>query len=362
MYGNGRYEIEVWNKSGVLLGNIRHLATNLKWTKERNQAETVTFTMDLGRYEDYLKIIGTTAPFDFMDVLTTDIRIKREGKYLIGANVIKFGYSPTNASVDMTVSCTGYLNFFKTQYVDIAYTNEDQGDILWGVVAQVQGKSGANYGITRGANTSRLMKRDRNQTRKNVKDFMIQMSNVINGPDFEFTPDKKFNSYDAIGSYRPDIRLVYPRNVDSFDFERAGDALYNYIYAIGSGNGEDAIQTYSEDSTSQSERYRREYIATFNSVEREATLQENSDGVLDLSKDVRELPKVTLHDGVLDLNDVGIGDTIFLELQRFLSIKHIKGFYRIERIECSVDDNDAETVSITFDDLNIEDIISEQES
>ena len=85
MYGNGRYEIEVWNKSGVLLGNIRHLASRLKWTKERNQAETVTFTMDLARYEDYLKKIGAT-PFDFMDVLTTDIRIKREGKYLVGTN------------------------------------------------------------------------------------------------------------------------------------------------------------------------------------------------------------------------------------------------------------------------------------
>ena len=203
--------------------------------------------------------------------------------------------------------------------------------------------------------------RDRNEARKNVKDFMIRMTNVIAGPDFEFTPDKKFNSYDAIGSYRPDIRLVYPRNVDSFSFERSGDSLYNYIYALGSGNGDDGIQTYSEDAYSQVERYRRETIATFNSVERGDTLQENSDGVLDLSKDVRELPKITLHDGVIDLNDVSIGDTIYLELQRFKSLKHIKGFYRIEKIEVTVDDNDAETVSLTFDDLNIDDIIQKQE-
>lgn len=360
MYGNGRYEIEVWNKSGVLLGNIRHLASSLKYTKQRNQAETVEFTMDLARYEDYLGLNGTD-PFDFMDVLTTDIRVKRDGKYIVGANVIKFGYSPTNASVNMTVSCTGYLNFFKTQYIDISYNDQYQGDILWGVINQSQLKDNADYGITRGSYTSEGKRRDRNETRKNVKDFMIRMTNVIAGPDFEFTPDKKFNSYDAIGSYRPDIRLVYPRNVDSFSFERSGDSLYNYVYALGSGNGDDAIQTSSEDAYSQVDRYRREVIATFNSVERGDTLQENSDGVLDLSKDVRELPKITLHDGVLDLNDISIGDTIYLELQRFKSLKHIKGFYRIEKIEVTVDDNDAETVSLTFDDLNIDDIIQTQE-
>ena len=38
-----------------------------------------------------------------------------------------------------------------------------------------------------------------------------------------------------------------------------------------------------------------------------------------------------------------------------------KGFYRIEKIDCSVDENDAETVTLTFDDLDIDDIIQSQE-
>ena len=150
-----RYEIEVWNKNGVLLGNIRHLAQNLKWAKQRNSHETVEFDMDLAKYEDYISQIGVASnPYDFMEVLSTDIRIKREGVYLIGANVIKFGYSPSDPSVTMHVSCTGYLNYFKDQYLDINYSNTPQGDILWGVINQAQTKTGANFGITRGVHTS----------------------------------------------------------------------------------------------------------------------------------------------------------------------------------------------------------------
>lgn len=357
-----RYEIEVWNKSGVLLGNIRHLAKNLKWTKQRNSHETVEFDMDLAKYEDYISQIGAASnPYDFMEVLSTDIRIKREGVYLIGANVIKFGYSPSDPSVTMHVSCTGYLNYFKDQYLDISYSSTPQGDILWGVINQVQTKTGANFGITRGSHTSTSVNRDRNFVRKNVKDFLQQMTNVIGGCDFEFTPDKKFNTYDTIGSYRPDIRLIYPENVDSFSFERRGDVLYNYIYGLGSGNGDDAVQVISQDSFSMNDYYRREKIVTFNSVQNESTLQENTDGVLEISKDVRELPTFTVHDGVLDLNDVKIGDTIYAELRNFKSLEHIKGFYRIEKIDCSVDENDAETVTLTFDDLDIDNIIQNQE-
>ena len=357
-----RYEIEVWNKNGVLLGNIRHLAQNLKWAKQRNSHETVEFDMDLAKYEDYISQIGVASnPYDFMEVLSTDIRIKREGVYLIGANVIKFGYSPSDPSVTMHVSCTGYLNYFKDQYLDISYSNTPQGDILWGVINQAQTKTGANFGITKGSHTSTNINRDRNFIRKNVKDFLQQMTNVIGGCDFEFTPDKKFNTYDTIGSYRPDIRLVYPENVDSFSFERRGDVLHNYIYGLGSGNGDDAVQVISQDTFSMADYYRREKIVTFNSVQNESTLQENTDGVLEMSKGVRELPTFTVHDGVLDLNDVKIGDTIYAELRNFKSLEHIKGFYRIEKIDCSVDENDAETVTLTFDDLDIDDIIESQE-
>lgn len=52
------YKIEVYSKNGKCLGDIRHLAQGLKWTEQRNAAETVSFRMDLARYEEYVKKQG----------------------------------------------------------------------------------------------------------------------------------------------------------------------------------------------------------------------------------------------------------------------------------------------------------------
>lgn len=356
------YKIEVYSKNGKLLGDIRHLAQDLKWTEQRNAAETVSFRMDLARYEEYIAKTGMN-PYDFMDAGTTDIRIVRNGRQRIGAHLIKMNFTPNDPSVDIELALSGYLNYFKDAYVDAAYNNVRQGDIMWGVISQYQAKQDGDFGIRRGQFTS-LGKnpRQRNQKRAEVKDFLVRLSNVINGPDFQFTPDKKFNTYDAIGTYRPDIRLSYPGNVADFGFERSIDALANYIIGIGSGNGEDAPSAFATDPFSRQALYRREKIVTFSSVEREETLQENTDGILEMLKDVRELPSFTLADGVLDLNDIGIGDTIWAELNGYKMLEHIRGFYRIEKIEVSVDDNDAEEVRLIFDDLNIDDIIAQQEA
>ena len=45
-----------------------------------------------------------------------------------------------------------------------------------------------------------------------------------------------------------------------------------------------------------------------------------------------------------------------------LSLSHINGNYRIQKLDVTVDDNDSETVSISFDDIDIDDIISKQET
>lgn len=355
------YKIEVYSKNGKCLGDIRHLAQGLKWTEQRNAAETVSFRMDLARYEEYVKKTGMR-PYDFMDAGTTDIRVVRNGKDRVGAHLIKTVFSPNDPSVDIELSFTGYLNYFKDAYVDADYDKTGQGDIAWGVINQYQGKQDGDFGIRRGRFTS-LGKnpRQRHQKRANVKDFLVRLSNVIDGPDFQFTPDKKFNTFDAMGSYRPDIRLSYPGNVASFGFERSVDSLANYVIGIGSGNGDDAPSTYATDPYSRKALYRREKIVTFSSVVRETTLQENTNGVLELLKDVRELPSFTLSDGVLDLNDVGLGDTIYIEMNGYIMFEHILGFYRIEKIEVDVDENDAEEVTLTFDNLSVDDIIAQQE-
>lgn len=359
-----KYAIEIWDKSGKPLADIRKLCSGLKWSKTLNNSESVSFDIDLNELEKTIKDLGYSEDvFGFFEVGRSDIRIKRDNDYIIGCNVYSFNYATNDPSVKVTVQCVGYLNFYKTQYITADYVQWYQEDILNDIIIKCNQKTGGNYGVTRGVSIGGgRIKRDRSYSRKEVASLILQMSQVINGPDFDFSPDKKFNTYSAKGAYRPDVRLTYPGNIQDFSFNRTVEKVANYIYGIGSGNGDDAVQSTAEDTVSENHIYRREKVMTWNSVTQQDTLDEHTNASLHYYKDIIELPSVTLRDNTLDLSQVDVGDTISLELLSNISLRHVNGFYRIEKIDCVVDDQDSEKVQLTFDNLDINEIIEEQES
>lgn len=357
-----KYKVVVFSKDGNAMGNIFTLCENFSWSKTRNDAESVSFDLNLARYEEYLDQIGFgDDPHGFLETGRNDIRIQRNGRWLLGTNVIKFGYSGGAKGVTMKVSCSGYLNYYKRRYIDIDYEDTPQEQIIWGVINQANQLPGGDYGIRQGVHKGRSVLRDRHQVRKEIKSFIQQMTEVLGGPDIEITHDKLLNTYEAIGAYRPDIRLTYPGNIAGWSFDRSVERVSNFIYGLGSGNGDDAISAEAEDADSEEYLYRREQIVTYNSVIDVGTLQQNVDALKHYAANPIELPAITVEDGVLDLNEVGIGDTLPVEMRGNKSLAHINGFYRIESISCSVDKNGAETVELTFDDIDIDEIIAIQD-
>lgn len=357
-----KYAIEIWSKDGIPIADIRQICTSFSWSKTLNGSESVGFTVDLKRLEDILKASGYGGdPFGFMEVGRSDIRIKRNGKYIVGANIYRFEYTSSYNSVTMRVECVGYLNFYKTQYISAEYTNTPQQEIMWDVISRCNEKTGGDYGIRQGTHTGDTVYRDRSYERKEVASLIQQMSNVINGCDFEFTPDKLFNTYQTKGTYRQSVRLTYPGNIQSFNFTRTLDKVANYVYGIGSGTGEEAVQSQAEDPDSEDYLYRREKISLWNSVQDQDTLDEHTESVLHAGSTIIELPNITLRDNALDMSEIDTGDTIRVELGAFASIAHVSGDYRITSIVCVVDDNDSESVTLDFDDLDIEQRIQQQE-
>jgi hypothetical protein len=357
-----KYKVVVFSKQGQPLGNIFSLCENFQWTKTRNEAEQVSFDLNLDRYEEYITAMGFgDNPRNFMETGRSDIRIMRNGQWLIGGNVVRFSYKGSSKGITMGVTVTGYLNYYKKRYIDINYDDTPQEAMLWGVIDAANQAYGGDYGIRLGTHRGGTVLRDRHQVRKEIKSFFQQTSQVLNGPDFEFTPDKKLNTYDAIGSYRPDIRLVYPGNISGWSFDRSVDSVANYIYGIGSGNGEDAVQAEAEDTASEDYLYRREQIATYNSVEDVNQLQQNVDALKHYAANPLELPTITVENDVLDYSTVGIGDTLPVEMRGNKSIAHINGFYRIESITVDVDKNGSETGNLTFDDIDVDEVIALQD-
>ena len=358
-----KYEIEIWDKSGKPIADIRPICSNVQWSKTLNGSESLGFTLDLKRFENILEAVGyKNDPFGFMDVGRCDIRLKRNGKYILGTNIYRFEYTSSFNSVTMRVECVGYLNFYKTQYISGQYHNVKQEEIMWDVINKCNQKTGGDFGIRQGTHTGETTRRDRKYERKEVANLIQQMSEVIGGCDFEFTPDKKFNTYEAKGSYLPSIRLEYPGNIQSFNFSRTLDKVANYIYGVGSGNGDSAVQSWAEDTDSENYLYRREMVAIWNSISEQETLDEHTDAAVKAAKDIIELPNITLRDNVLDLSEIDVGDTVIVKLDGALSLAHINGDYRIQTISCNVDENDSEEATLSFDNYNIDDIINKQES
>lgn len=360
---NEKYEIEVWSKAGQPMGNISKLCSEFSYKRTRNDKDEIKFTINLTKLDEYTKKIGYSDSLNFLDILKNDIRVKRYGKYKAAGNVVKFKYKTQQTSVFMEVEVDGYLNFYRTQFATFNYTNTNMEDIMWGVIAQCNTKNGGDYGIRRGTHTGASFKHNANDKEKEVKSFLQQKSAFANSCDFEFTPDKLFNTYEMQGVYRPNVRLVYPGNINGFDgFERDGRDVTNFLYAKGSGNGDDAIQLTAEDATSQNEVYRREAMASWNSVTQLLTLQDHAEAYIAESREVLELPTVTLKPGSIDLDVINIGDSISLEFKEPNALTHINGIYRIESIDVNVTQNGTENVTIQFDNLDIDSIISKQET
>ena len=358
-----KYAIEIWNKDGIPVADIRHICTSFSWSKTLNGTESVGFTVDLKRLEDILASVGyNNDPFGFMEVGRHDIRIKRNGKYIVGTNIYRFNYTSSFNSITMRVECVGYLNFYKTQYITASYSNTPQQDIMWDVINRCNQKTGGDYGVRRGIHSGDTVRRDRNYERKEVANLIQQISDITNGCDFEFTPDKVFNTYYTKGTYRPSVRLTYPGNIQSFNFTRTLDKVANYVYGIGSGTGDEAVQSQAEDTNSEEYLYRREKVAIWNSVTDQATLDEHTNSVVHAVANIIELPYITLRDNELDMGEIDTGDTVVVELGAYASIAHVSGNYRITDIICKVDDNDSEEVSLSFDGLDIDQLIQSQES
>lgn len=361
------YSIEVWHKSGYILGDISSFVTNFSWQKTLNDSETLNVSIDMARFGQYLSDIGyANRPYEFLEIGRTDIRIKRNGVYILGANVAQIGYTANNTSVTMAIQCYGYLTYYKYRYFTGNYTQWYQADILNDVIIRCNAETGGDYGITRGNTFGTPFARDRSYANKEVKTLFTQMSEVINGVDFKFNADKTLDIWNTAtackGVHRPDVVLEYPLNIKGFSFYRTGSNVSNHVIALGK-TPQDGAQPIVEvdDPTSEGYLYRRSKLVTYNSVSDTETLTQHANAVLYYTKDIIEIPRITVGDDVLDLSELDVGDTITVKMNGDIALQNVNGDYRIKSIQCKVDQNFGEEVTLNFDDIDINEIIQKQQ-
>ena len=290
------YGIELWSQTGTLIADISRLCSNIRYSMTRNDVETLQFDLDLFTFEAYCKNnLGSTDPKFLLQPYATDLKVKRAGTYLFGCQVVSLSFNLTgdanstassNASgmsqYPVTVSCSGYLNYFKDRYVTKTYTSVERVAIACDLITTTQATTNGSFGVTIASGQYSTAKTDaaRTYTQDQVKLKLQELANASDYPfDFSFTWDKQFKTYAKIGAVRGDIAFIYGgplSNVQSFSMDRSASSLYNTVYGLGSGFGDAQLLSAQSDAASQANYYRREMLSQYPSVLEQATLDTNT--------------------------------------------------------------------------------------
>lgn len=348
-----KYEIELWNRNNQLIADVSKLATTRSWTRERNEAESIQFNLDLEAFEKLAKSSGDP-PYAILEPYAMQFRVKRQGEYLFGGEIATNTTSLGSNGGQIQVQGWGYLNILKSRYITADYEDWYMGDIAWDIINTLQQAPNGNYGIIQGADQFQGVKRQRTYERVNAKDALQAFTNLSDQSlDFAFSYDKQFSTYEMIGSLRNDLSFVYPQNIISLSVPREATSLYNKIYGLGSGFGDDQLISIQEDATSESIYGMREDVEIYNSVVDQDTLDENTRNFLAQSKSILEIPQMIVRGDDIDLNSIIPGDRVPIRIENHPFLANIDGIYRIERLEVNIDDNDEEQVTVYFDDYGL---------
>lgn len=342
-----KYEIELWI-NGVMVADISKLATSRSYTIKRNDSEELQFTLDVKAFEDHCVNAGRD-PEATLVPYVTDVRVKRNGAYLFGTQVVDINYTFGEGGASMVVKATGFLDLFASRLITKTYTAEESTEIARDMLDDTQVIYG-DFGVENGPeqyNTG--VNRDRTFIDQNIKDALVNLTDLIDGNfDFAFTYDRKFNTYQMQGTYRPNLKLTYPYNIKSISTPKTALNLYNYTIGLGSGFGEETVRSEVSDIDSRLNYGTRMRQVTFNSVQDQTVLDQNTAAENAKTKDLLILPKLTVTGDFLDLNTVWVGDRIPVEIQGHPSLP-LNDIYRIEQLSVSIDENDAEDIGLTVD-------------
>ena len=320
---------------------------NFNLNLKLNDVSTFSFDIDTKSLEQLCLSIGTT-PRQVLYPAKTEIKVYRNNILKFGGIISTVDTSYEENGAKTSVSADSYLQYFAKRYLTKSYTQIDRSAIAWDAIATVQGVTNGNLGITQGT-LATIYDSDLTADYQDVKSIIMNYTTYAPVKyDFEITPDKVFNTYTRLGSDKPEVELVYPQNIVSIRVPRSSDTIYNKVIGLGSGIGVERLESIKEDATSQLTYRVQEAKQLFNSVSIQSTLDDNTQGYLDQSLGVLELPEITINGSEIDLDTLVVGDSVTVRIDSSTMCDDVNGLYRIYTMNISVDENAHETITLSF--------------
>ncbi len=343
------YRLDVESQEFEYLGNT----TSYKGLSFANRLN------DLGGATFQLNLLDSTCNARNLRKYVNQVAIKKGNTVQFFGPIVDIAgeYDEDGGYAD--IQCASYLYHLRSRYTDASktYTGAEQSTIAWDLIDTVQGRDNGFLGIQEGTLTTTGVTRDRTYEYGRVSHLLVNLSNVINGLDFSFTPildgnnkvtHVNFNTHYPLGSLRTDMAaLQIGENIKLKNF-KTQSPLHNKITGIGAGLV-DPITSTAENTSLQKAIGRREHIIDKRDISIQDTLDERVNTYLNEESVDRLGVMISLYpDRTPALGEVGLGDRLNLDIEKGEFLK-IKRDYRIIGIEVSVDINDAEVISLQFE-------------
>lgn len=289
--------------------------------------------------------------------------IKRYGQVVWFGPITDWNIEYTDVAGTITVDCNSYLFHLNARYTDKLknYPAQDISLIADDLINTIQARTNGNLGITLGS-TPTSITRDMTYEYKSIADCLIELSDLVGGFDFDFTPivdsnglftGTYFNTYPTkLGSTRRDLPvLTLGQNIKKISLKNAQD-IFNSSIAEGSGTGESVPTSQLDYGTSQQTYTRRETILSLKDASLASTVGYYNAAYLNMTSVEQLTLDIDLYQNRgITFTDLNLGDILYItshigQPDSLLYFTKYEG--RIIEINITVDAQGAETLTPRF--------------
>lgn len=369
MFPKAKYEVEL-RLNGELIGDVRSLAVNLKWSRKRTRVgvDSISFTLNDRLFHEWCAMRGITIA-EILKPLALDCRVIRNGVPVVGGYLATMpSYQPQGMSANLVMKFDGYLNYLANVYLNpgIKLTGK-MGDIVkaWITVADSRAEAaGKAFGFTAGTISDMASVESSFQNYKDVKGAITDRCDNVSGAgpfDVFFHPDR---TYDVVtdsefGETITDYIIAYPTLLNSISATKISASEVNgfasVIIGVGAGeiSGEEATSTAITDVQTNSEAVLEygyaEKILQESSVSNPDTLARNVASELASTSTMQWQPTIKMtskfvNPSPTDEKRIWIGDTVTLQNNEDLT-GMTSGQFRVNALEVSVAATGAEEIT-----------------
>lgn len=360
----------------TLIGDIRPLAQNLKWTKARTfkGVDSISFTVNDVLFAEWLERRSTSIA-DVLRPQYLDCRIVRNGIAVVGGTLATLpAYSPLNASANLNLQFDGYFNLLAGVYLYPALSVHKRFDIIiqdWVNIAN--SRCEAKTGVVGGFNLkpggiSHLAVVDRDvPDYKTIKDAIADASDNSEGSgafEFYIHPDRTYDIVsDADFGHEQAYTIFYPQRASGVSAASVSadevDGYTTRMICIGAGEvssnpAENTAIIAEADALNNPSPYAyAESLLQLSSISTQSVLQNHAEAEVEARSSILWDPKITLNGSSINAAPIGdpfiwIGDSVFF-YNTLDPTARMYGWFRVQQLDVSVSATGAEVITPTLE-------------